>query len=129
MHPPVISTDTWWILAAVSTALYLAVCIPVMPTQKYRIRAACLPLIGLLYLSVAAALRGHDLDKTLSLHATVMLAFVFGLLGRAKEVKEAAEAQEKAIGGQTAPAPRRLTVQLSASALAGLLLWLWLRWG
>ncbi|MEV4743987.1 hypothetical protein [Streptomyces sp. NPDC049555] len=129
LHPPYIAVSTWWMIAAIVTALFLVVCVPLMPSRKYKVRIACAPLLGLVFLAVAGAVRDHETQKLLSTYCTVMFAIPLGIVGRGKELKEAAEEAEKAIGGQVAPAPFKLTMQLSAALVGACMLWVWLNWG
>ncbi|MFE4857067.1 hypothetical protein [Streptomyces sp. NPDC056670] len=127
MQPPHISVGTWWIIAAITTAMFLAVCIPLMPTRKYKTRIACAPLLGLMYLMAAAVLRGHDLAASISMYSAVMFSIPFGIIGRGKELKEAVEQEEKRVGGEAAPVSFKLVTQLLVAVCGGLLLWLWIR--
>ncbi len=127
LHPPHFSTGTWWIISALVTVFFLAVCIPLMPTRKYKLRFACAPILGIALLSGAASLRGHGLEQLLAIYSTVMIAVPLGIIGRGKELKEAARQESMAIGGQRPPAPFKLTVQLAVAILVGFLLWAWLR--
>ncbi|MFH8343945.1 hypothetical protein [Streptomyces sp. NPDC018045] len=125
MHPPQISTGTWWIIAVIMTAMFLAVCVPLMPTRKHKINIACVPLLGVGFLTAAANLRGHDVNQVLAIYSTVMFALPLGVVGRGKDIKKAAEEQKKAIGGQQPPAPFKLTAQLLAATVVGLVLFGW----
>ncbi len=129
MQPPNISTDTWWIIAAIGSAVFLATCVPLMPTRKYKIRVSCFPLLGASFLAAAANFRGHDLETLLSIYSLGVIVIPLGIVGRGKELKQAAEQAANSVGGQAPPAPFKLTAQFLAAALVGLLVWAWLRWG
>ncbi len=129
LHPPQISVGVWWIIAAIVTAIFLAVCVPLMPTRKYKIRIACAPLLGVVFLAAAASLRGHDMGRVLSIYSTVMIAFPVGIIGRGKELKEAAAQEQRALGGYSEPPPLKLTVQLSSAIVGACMVWVWLSWG
>ncbi|MFI9236556.1 hypothetical protein [Streptomyces sp. NPDC053079] len=126
LHPPHISIDAWWIIAAIATALLLAVCVPVMPTRDHKVKMACVPLLGVVILWVAAELRGHDLETVLLMYSTGTLVFPLGLVGRGKELKKAVE-DEKLFGKQSSPP--KLTTQLLAAFFGMMLVWAWLSLG
>lgn len=123
MSPPSIPIGTWWVIAAAATLLYLAVCIPVMPTRKYRIRAACFPAFGLVYLPASTVAWRHDLPTALAIHATVMFSTTLGLIGRGKDLEKSIE--DERLYGRKSNTPR-LTAQVLASFGVGLVLFLWL---
>ncbi|KUL55508.1 hypothetical protein ADL22_01080 [Streptomyces sp. NRRL F-4489] len=122
LTPPAISTATWWVITAVTTAMYLAVLIPVMPTHQYKVRAACGPLLGLIYLPAAAHLRQHSLETVLAMHSTVMIAFCAGFAGRKKEMRKIAE--EERLFGKKGNHPT-LAAQVVTAFVVALVLFMW----
>ncbi|MEU8764339.1 hypothetical protein [Streptomyces sp. NPDC048659] len=123
LPPPAILTGTWWILAAVSTAIFLVVCFITVPVRRYRIRLACAPLFGLFYLPAAAGLRGHDLNTVLAIHALTMMSVAIGIVGRGKDLKEMYD--DKRLYGKGSSPPRLTAQFLASGTLAiGVLLWL-----
>ncbi|QLE70379.1 hypothetical protein FGW37_01045 [Streptomyces rectiverticillatus] len=126
LHPPHISIGTWWIIASIVTVLLLAVCMPLAPTRDSKVKVACIPLLGVVFLGGAAKLRAHDLETVLSVYSTATLAFPLGLVGRGKEVRKAFE--DEKLFGKANPQPK-LTNQLLIAVCGMLLVWAWLRCG
>lgn len=108
------------------TALLFAVCVPVMPTRDYKVKVACIPLLGVVFMWGAATLRGHDLEAVLSMYSTGTLALSLGVFGRGKELKRAVE-DERLFGKQSSQP--KLTAQLLTAFCGVMLVWAWLRWG
>ncbi|MFH8409068.1 hypothetical protein ACH4FX_30405 [Streptomyces sp. NPDC018019] len=132
LHAPHISENVWWIIAVVTTVLFLAVWLPMMPTSRSRNQVALIPLVGIVFLSVLGKLRGHDLKELLSIYSTVALAFILGVIGRRADMRIAVKQGEDPLGtsaSKAAPANKRLTVQLSAGFVVAFVLWAWLNWG
>lgn len=126
LHPPHISIGTWWIIASIVTVLLLAICLPVMPTRDHKLKVACVPLLGVVFIWGAAKLRGHDLEAVLSMYSAGTLVFPLGVVGRGKELKKVVD-DERLFGKQSSQP--KLTAQLLAAFCGVMLVWAWLRWG
>ncbi|MET9293607.1 hypothetical protein [Streptomyces sp. NPDC003077] len=126
MHPPHFSVGTWWIIAAITTALFLAVCVPLMPSPKYKLRISGIPLLGILYLGGDYWLKDHGPEQALSIHSVMMLTFLTFCVASHKTIKRAVE--EERLYGSPTPSPNGI-VRGIAIVFGGLLLWLWLNYG
>ena len=132
MHAPHISENAWWIIAVVTTVLFLAVWLPMMPTSRSKIQVAVIPAFGVVFLTTLGKLRGHDLGDLLAMYSTVPLAFTLGVIGRREDMRIAVKQGEDPLGtsaSKAAPANKRLTVQLSSAITVSFLLFAWLTWG
>ncbi|MEU7177998.1 hypothetical protein ACWIG3_11555 [Streptomyces celluloflavus] len=132
MHAPHISANIWWITAIITTILFLAVWLPMMPTPRSRYQIALIPLAGIVFLPALGNLRGHDIGELLSIYSTVVLAMILGVIGRRADMRVAVKQGEDPLGtsvSKVAPANKRLTVQLSVAFVAAFALWAWLTWG
>ncbi|MEV0265848.1 hypothetical protein AB0I49_31570 [Streptomyces sp. NPDC050617] len=132
MHAPHISENVWWIITVVTTALFFAIWLPILPTSKSRTQISLIPLLGVSFLSTLGKLRGHDLGTLLAIYSTVVLGLALGAIGRRADVRVAVRQGEDPLGTPAAkaePANRRLTIQMSVAFLASFALWAWLTWG
>ncbi|MFE7121854.1 hypothetical protein ACFU99_41130 [Streptomyces sp. NPDC057654] len=132
LHAPHISENVWWVITVVTTALFLAVWLPILPSAKARSKVSLVPLLGVCFLSTMGKLRGHDLTTLLSIYSTVVLAFTLGAVGRRADVRIAVRQGEDPLGtpaSQSEPATRRLTIQYLASLAVSFALYAWLKWG
>ncbi|MFQ6194118.1 hypothetical protein [Streptomyces sp. NPDC000405] len=131
MHPPHFSTETWWIISAVATGAFYAVCLPMMARRQHKVRMAFIPPVTIACLLVAGALRGHGAEELLHIYSTVVLIFPLALVGRRKELREALEQQERnsLMGAEESLPPMKLFVQMCASVVVMFLAWCWLTWG
>ncbi|MEV0368902.1 hypothetical protein AB0I10_03610 [Streptomyces sp. NPDC050636] len=131
MHAPHISESVWWIIAVITTVLFLVVWLPMMPTPRSRNQIALVPLVGIGFLTALGKLRGHGLGELLAIYSTVVLALILGAIGRRADMRIAVQQGEDPLGtsaSKAAPANKRLTVQLSAAFAVAFALWAWLTW-
>ncbi|MEV0277642.1 hypothetical protein AB0I22_14860 [Streptomyces sp. NPDC050610] len=132
MHAPHISENVWWIIAVIMTALLLAAWLPILPNAKSRSQFSAIPLLGVLFLSTMAKLRGHDLTTLLSTYSTVLLAFTISAIGRRADIRVAVRQGEDPLGtpaSESEPATRRITIQILSACAVSFALWTWLKYG
>ncbi|MCX5399089.1 hypothetical protein [Streptomyces sp. NBC_00102] len=90
-----LTTTTWWIVAGVVTAAYVAAICALYPAGKLRRALSAMPVAAMVMAAVSAALHGYSAEVTLYLYCVlvVLLLIVFGLSAK-KFVAAVAEQKE-----------------------------------
>ncbi|MFE6788128.1 hypothetical protein ACFVFF_38400 [Streptomyces sp. NPDC057680] len=78
------TSPVWWVLAAGTAALYLAVMFRGMVTRGQKIFVSCGPVAGFLALAAMSAHYGWPLAEMLPYYCAVNMGVVTGMLGHRK---------------------------------------------
>ncbi|MEE1783826.1 hypothetical protein PUR71_13040 [Streptomyces sp. SP17BM10] len=77
-----LSTTSWWLIAALCTAVNLALLVPSMPTRATRIRVSSMPVIIAVFAYVASVAKpGYPPQLLLSMYSIACLMIPVSLLG------------------------------------------------
>ncbi|MEV7783656.1 hypothetical protein [Kitasatospora sp. NPDC088351] len=117
MYPLGLGVVSWWWIAILATAVFLAVLVPGMPTREHRIMTALAPLAGAVFMFASYHVKHMEPAEALVMYTTVVLIAPLGMIGhrrelarRLMEAKEKGESEEKV-------APIAMNVQLLVSVV------------
>ncbi|WP_380283992.1 hypothetical protein [Kitasatospora purpeofusca] len=77
-----LSTTSWWLIAALATAVNLALLVPPMPTRETRIRMSFMPAVFATFAYVASVAKPDYPDQLiLSMYSIACLSLPLSLVG------------------------------------------------
>ncbi|MFJ2776441.1 MULTISPECIES: hypothetical protein [unclassified Kitasatospora] len=126
MYPLGLGVVSWWWIAVLATAVFLAVLVPGMPTRTYRIQTALAPLAMAAFAYASYAVKHMEPTTILVMYVTGILVFPLGAIGhRRKLAQRLMEAQRKGESDEdTWPPAMMAQMLLAAAVLCGVYLWI-----
>ncbi|MFI5671940.1 hypothetical protein [Streptomyces sp. NPDC051704] len=126
MNAAAIPVPVWWLIAAVTTAVFLMTLVSWMPTRRLKARMILAPVGMALFATARYYAEGLQPEQVVSMYSLVVLAFPLGLLGRSQELARSAANEERGGHARESQWSVAMTVQFLVVLLAAIGLWLWL---
>ncbi|MCX4806932.1 hypothetical protein OG594_35825 [Streptomyces sp. NBC_01214] len=126
MNAAAIPVPAWWLIATVTTAVFLMTLVSWMPTKRLKARMILVPVGMAAFATTRYCAEGMLPEQALSMYSLVVLAFPLGLLGRRQELARSAANEEQGGLARESQWSIAMTVQFLVVLLAAIGLWLWL---
>ncbi|QES21712.1 hypothetical protein DEJ46_23555 [Streptomyces venezuelae] len=119
------ASPLWWVFAAGTAALQLAVMFPGMVTRGQKIFVSCGPVATFLALMAFSAVNGWPLTRMLPCYCAINLGIITGMLGHRKALRSymADRAENPSLPEDGTATPWALQMALTLPVFLGLAFW------